>query len=117
MSTENTLNEVRAKLIHKAERLGIEVVYAEYDFETSHWNIELRLEQTLPPNPDNTSEVRIVECITNRVNARIEHDHEVRGIATEKVHKHVHTLVAELHAVGILSLRQAQADRMQPAYK
>lgn len=114
MNTELTLNDVRYQLIRTANHLGIEVVYAEYDFETSHWNIELRLEQTLPPNPDNTSEVRIVECITNRVHAIIDHDPEAGEITAEKIHKQMRTLVAELHAVGILSLRQAQSDRMQP---
>lgn len=113
MSTETTLNEVRTKLIHNAKPLGIEVVYAEYDFETSQWNIELRLEQTLPPNRDNTSEVRVVECITNRVQIRLDHNLEGGTEATDKVHRQLQILVGEFNIVGVLGYRQARDNRIQ----
>jgi len=113
MSTETTLNEVRAKLIHKTKPLGIEVVYAEYDFETSQWNIELRMDQTLPPNRDNTSETRVVECITNRVQIRLDHNLEGGTESTEKVHMQLRIIVGEFNIVGVLAYRQARDNRIQ----
>ncbi len=113
MNTELTLNEVRATLIHKAKPLGIEVVYAEYDFETSQWNVELIMEQTLPPNRDNTSEVRVVECVTNRVQIRLDHNLEDGAEAADKIHMQLRIIVGEFNIVGALAYRQARDNRIQ----
>ena len=115
MNTELTIATVRHQLIRNTNHLGIEVVYCEYDFETSQWNVELRLEQTLPPNRHTTSAVRVVESITNRVHVRLDHDLEAGETITDKIHGQLTATVAQLHTVGMLSLKQAVSNRIQPA--
>ena len=113
MSTELILNNIRHQVITSANQLNIDVAYCEYDFETSSWNLDVKLEQTLPPNRDNNIDVKVVECVTNRAHATVGHDLDDPETNPEAIVRKLKGIVAELSAVGTITLRHAKNNRIQ----
>ena len=113
MDAELILNDIRYQVITSANQSNIDVAYCEYDFETSQWNLGVRLEQTLPPNRYNNSQIKVVECVTNRVHAVVEHDLDDPETNSEEILRKLQNILAELNAVGTITLSHAKNNRIQ----
>lgn len=96
MISHSSRADVRYAILQSAFNHGVEVVYCRYDEETSQWDVELQRQQTLPPNPDNTPDVRVTECITHRARVMLRHDLDSPGNTPGEVVKKVRVILAQL---------------------
>ena len=113
MDAELILNDIRFWTINSAKKLDVDVVYCEYDFETGKWHLELKMEQTLPPNRNNTSDVKVVESVANRVRVVVEHDLADPENTSDKILRKIEKVLAEVNTVGRITLSHAKNNRIQ----